>query len=67
MVTPIAIEIYLQYLNGKSAQDLSREYRLPVRCIQTRLDAATVYISKRSSRPHPQRRLPAAVKSLTVQ
>jgi hypothetical protein len=50
MAMPLAVQLYRRYLNGESVEELSRELRLPARCIRTRLQAAAAYVSSQNSR-----------------
>jgi Mor family transcriptional regulator len=56
MITPLAIQLYQEYLTGKSVQELSQKFRLPFRCVQVRLRAATAFVSSRSSPPRDPRK-----------
>jgi hypothetical protein len=51
VTAPLAIHLYREYLAGKTVETLAREYRLPLRSVQVRLRAATVYFSSRSAPP----------------
>ena len=55
MIQPLAIELYRGYLSGKTVETLALEYQLPLRCVQVRLRAATVYLALRSSPPQREK------------
>lgn len=52
MVTPLAaIELYREYLAGRSVEELVREFQLSAECIELRLWAANAALSTGSSAP----------------
>ena len=48
MLVPFALEVYRRYLNGETAEELSRGLEIPLERIENRLRAAEAYLTRRS-------------------